>query len=731
MGVPSHGGWAVVVLLVLAAACGAPERPHVVLVTFDTTRHDRFGCTGDPEARTPVVDGLAARGTLFEQAYSSVALTLPAHTTILAGIEPFAHGVHNNGRFRVPDGVDTLAEHLARAGYDTAAFVSAFVLDARFNLGQGFAVYRDDTHPTSGPVNFSVPTRPGAEVTDQALEWLAARTEGRPFFLWAHYYDPHLPRDIRAPFDALPDPYAAEIAYADAQLGRLLEGVEQAARDRSLLIVFTADHGESLGEHGESTHGLVAYDSTLHVPLVVVGRGFPPGARRRQLVRHIDIVPTVLDVAGLPVPESLPGRSLHDGAAEEEEDDDAVVGYFESRGPSYDLGWAVLEGVRTGRWKYTPAPLPAELYDVLADPREQKNLIAAAPDVRERMEALWRRALAARPATAPAQPEAPPPDVAERLAALGYVEAPRTAPAGAPPDPRRTVTAFGWVEGARNMAAAGRYGEAIETLETLRQSPSVRSLVLRSLAEVYAVHGRFEEAVRTYRAYIDLTGSDEARLRLARLYLQNEHPAEAIGALDGLPVPSLAGESLRAFALGHLGRHAEARAVLDAAFQMEGTQRARLRQRAALVLEVAPLVDGEQELRQLLAAAPGDLTLQSRLGYYLAVWGRAEQGAEAMAVLAAAGAAAAEDAELQGNLGWGAHERGDDEQAAPALERALTLDPGRDLDRLRLALVLRRRGELPRARELLRTALVRWPGARWAERARQTLRELDEDQGRS
>jgi arylsulfatase A-like enzyme/Flp pilus assembly protein TadD len=712
-----------VTALAFATTCGRQERPDVVIITFDTTRYDRFGCTGDPTARTPVVDGLAAAGTLFEHAYASVPLTLPSHTTIMTGLEPAVHGVHDNGHFRVPDAVDTLAERLGRTGYDTAAFVSAFVLDARFNLGQGFAVYRDGTHPETGPLNFSVPRRPGEEVTNEALDWLAGRHADRPFFLWAHYYDPHQPHTVKPPFDDIPDTYAAAIAYDDAQLGRLLESVRRAAASRPVLIVVTADHGESQGEHGEATHGLVAYDSTLHVPLVVTGPGFTAKARATAFARHVDIVPTVLEAAGLPPDPALPGRTLR-AVAGTPAGDESVVGAFENLSPRFDLGWAAIEGVRTARWKYTAVPEPPELYDVLADPGERENRIAEAPDVREWMEAARRRLLAAAPI-----PRAPSdgisPEVAERLAALGYVEAAARG-SGVRPDPRRLVAAYYWADGARVAAGAGRYDEAIETLETLANTAALKPLVLRSLADVYAVAGRFEDAIRTYRAYIELTGAQEAHLALARLYVQIERPGDALGELDALATRSPAGETLRAYALGHLGRQAEARAAIDAAFADVGTTRDRLRQRAALVLETAPLPDGEAELRRLLQQAPGDATLQSRLGYYLAVWGTRQTSAEATRFLSTAAGAAPDDAEVQGNLGWGLHQQGnDDGAAAAALERALELDPGRHLDRLRLALVLERQGEKPRARALLREALALWPGARWADRARAALARLD------
>ena len=200
----------------------ARSRPNVVIITLDTTRWDRLGCTGDPTAHTPNIDALAARGVLFDRAYAATALTLPSHTTIMTGLEPPAHGVHANGHFRASSSLTTLAERLSVAGWYTGAFVSAFVLDASYNLDQGFDVYGDETKTIQNRLEFAIPERPADAVTDEATAWLAHADVGRPFFLWAHYYDPHMPWEAPAPFDEIDDGYAAEIAFADAEIGRLL-----------------------------------------------------------------------------------------------------------------------------------------------------------------------------------------------------------------------------------------------------------------------------------------------------------------------------------------------------------------------------------------------------------------------------------------------------------------------------------------------------------------------------
>ncbi len=714
--------FAATLTFMLAQACAEAPRPNVLLVTFDTTRFDHLGCTGDPEARTPVVDSLAARGLLFERAYAPVALTLPSHATLHTGLEPIGHGVHDNGHFVLSPEVPTLAEVLSEAGYDTGAFVSAFVLHHRYGLDQGFGAYGDDVRSEGTGLAGTVPQRPGAEVVDAAATWLAARRPERPFFLWAHFYDPHEPRKAETSVEGIDDGYRAEIAYADAHLGRLLEHVQRAGGGRSTLIVFTADHGESLGEHGEATHGLVAYDSTLHVPLVLVGPRVPAGARSRALARHVDVMPTVLEALGLSGPKGLPGRDLLRAArAGREQDADWVVGWFEARGQEFALGWAPIEGVRSGRWKYTATPDPPELYDVAVDPSETRNRVADRPEVAERMARRFRELRAAQAAPERGQRRELGLEEAEQLAALGYVEAAGSIAAGERPDPRRFVAVHGWVERARSRARAGAYAEAIEVLEALAESPSVRPLVLRTLAPVYREAGRLDDAISAYRRYVELSGADEARVGLARALIAAGRAQEALTVLAGVSaaVPSVV--TARATALSRLGRHADARAALDAG--LAGRSLLRAQHRASLELDAAPQPDGEAEMAELLELAPNDPVVKSRVGLYRVLFGRGPREG-ALALLRDAAAAAPDNAELQGNLGWGAFRLDDEVQAEAALEAALALDPARQIDRLRLAFVLRAAGRHARALGLVRAALAASPGAPWAPEARALEGEL-------
>ncbi len=701
------------------AACSAPERPNVLIVTFDTTRYDHVGVNGDRRARTPNVDGLAARGIVFDHAYAPVGLTLPSHTTMMSGLPPITHGVHNNGRFIVPPRVETLAERLKAAGYETGAFVSAWVLDSRFQLDQGFDVYGDEVHSSNGPLELTVPSRPADEVVDEALEWLGDRSGEAPFFLWAHFYDPHLPRTVKAPFDRMTDAYRAEVAFADQEFGRLLEAVEAETGGRPLMVVLTSDHGESLGQHGEATHGHVAYDSTLHVPLVMAGPGIPTGRRSDALARHTDLVPTVLAAVGLPPDESLPGRDLL--AAHP---DDQAVGYFESRSPHFDLGWSPLAGVRTQRWKYTATPEPRELFDIHADPEELENLFESQPEVAAELEARF-QALTSEVSDLAQEAERGEvsQEEAAQLAALGYVAVPKT-PDATPADPRRFVKAFGLVESARGAAMSGRWAQGIEILETLRTVEVLETLVLRTLATLYEHAGRFEDAMEAFRAYAELTEAREAQVGHIRAAIRAGKLDEAIAAAEAVDPPGPDVAMLHSRALARQGRHEEAAAIVEDTFKREGMDVARARGRAAVILDVAPYDGGLDELRTLVERAPGDPGVESALGYYLAVWGEDGSEDEARALLAKAREAAGEDPEVQARAGWGAYHLGDDEDAIVALERVLELDARRTQDRARLGFVQWRAGRNEDARISLATALRERPGAAWAPDVRRGLQEL-------
>jgi choline-sulfatase len=298
---------AALALALLAAGCGsdsaAPshEGADVVLITLDTLRADALGFSGNQRVETPVLDRLAQGGRVYANAHAHNVVTLPSHANLLTGLYPYQHGVRDNSGFVLPARVPTLATLLGKAGYATGAFVSAYPLDSRFGLGQGFDVYDDSFPRGSNPESFVIAERRGDQTVAAARAWWDAQ-KGKRRFLWLHLYDPHAAYDPPEPFagryqDNL---YLGEVAATDSflapLLGPFLDGKEPPA-----LVVVTADHGESLGEHGELTHGLFAYEPTLEVPLVVWGAGVAPGRDGRS-ARHVDVLPTVLAFLRLEAP---------------------------------------------------------------------------------------------------------------------------------------------------------------------------------------------------------------------------------------------------------------------------------------------------------------------------------------------------------------------------------------------------------------------------------------------
>jgi len=341
---------------------------NVLLITIDTLRPDRLSCYSPKHVQTPRIDSLAAKGVLFERAFAHEPMTLPSHANILLGMTSLAHGVIDNGISIVPRDIQGLAKILKGGGYATGAFVSAFPLDSRFGLNQGFDLY-DDRYP-SRPAPGCEAERPAEKTIAAAREWLSARKA--KWFCWVHLWDPHAPYAPPEPFASRfrNDPYSGEVAYVDEALGRLLDDVEKIWGSGRTLIIVTADHGESLGEHGEMTHSYFAYNSTIWVPLIIAGPG-AKASRVKDYVSHVDILPTVCDLLGLPKPLSAQGDSLRpllEGKRRK-----AKPIYFEALDGYINLGAAPLRGIIDSGKKFIDSPIP-ELYDLETDFDETKNL---------------------------------------------------------------------------------------------------------------------------------------------------------------------------------------------------------------------------------------------------------------------------------------------------------------------------------------------------------------------
>jgi arylsulfatase A-like enzyme/Flp pilus assembly protein TadD len=374
IGVISH---LVVIFLIVftstfSSSGAPPTRTNVLLITVDTLRADRVSCYDDTHLKTPNIDSFAEQGVLFLRAFANTSTTLPSHANILLGVSPLYHGVHENQHFVVPDSSLTLAEHLRAAGYATGAFIGAFPLDRKFGLNQGFDVY-DDDYGNRSSERIEDLERRAEDVASKALPWV--RSQNSPWFLWIHVYDPHDPYTPPAPYAGLyaESPYDGEVAYVDEVLGKFIGDLKAGQLLENTLVIFTGDHGESLGQHGEKTHGFFAYNTGIWIPLIISG---PEIELRRveHLVSHLDIFPTVCDLLDLEQPKFLQGRSLLP----------AIKGrrfpkrtlYFESLSPYYSMGWAPIQGIIKDNFKFIESPIP-ELYDLRKDFDEIENLASS------------------------------------------------------------------------------------------------------------------------------------------------------------------------------------------------------------------------------------------------------------------------------------------------------------------------------------------------------------------
>ena len=473
----------------------------MLLVTIDTLRADHVGCYGYTDGSTPTIDALARRGVRFETAVAHAPLTGPSHASILTGQIPLDHGFRNNSGFTLSAGTRMAAEDFRQAGYRTAAFVSGFPLDRRFGFDRGFDTY--DDHLPKGNDRRRTPyvERFADATTDAALRWLAApgsAPSSQPWFLWVHYYDPHAPYeppgDLAERFRKAP--YDGEIAFVDRQLARLIGSLDAGNQAARTVVLVTADHGESLGEHGEGTHGIFVYDATIRIPWVMAGPQIPEGRVSRTVARAIDVLPTLADYAGLPRLNNVDGRSLRP-AADGQDMSDAPA-YAESLYADLELGWAPLYAWRTASFKFIKAPHP-EMYDLEQDAAETTNRVdelrARANDFGSKLEQALQRA------PAPAAPQPVDSEVAERLRALGYVGGGRVSrPAGAAlRDPKDGIRLLPRLN--RGMSAARTEPEvAIRDLTSVLQEDPGLLMARRTRAVAYAAAGRHELAIADLRA---------------------------------------------------------------------------------------------------------------------------------------------------------------------------------------------------------------------------------------
>jgi arylsulfatase A-like enzyme/Tfp pilus assembly protein PilF len=529
--------------LQVAAQTTAKPALNVVLITIDTLRADHVGCYGYKQIKTPNIDGLAADGVRFERAFAVVPVTLPSHTSMLTGTYPMWSGMHDFSANKLSPLQPTLASVLKQAGYQTGAVIAAAVLDSRFGLNQGFDFYYDHfDFSRLDEANLDEMERPGNVVADVGLDWLAKNSQ-KKFFLWMHLYDPHFPYHPPEPYsrEYAAQPYDGEIAFADEQVGRLLRFLKEKAIYQNTVIVLCGDHGESLGEHGEKTHGFFIYNATMHVPLII---RLPENAAARTVsdpVALVDLMPTVLGAVGLEVPPQVQGRSLLPDLRDDRRPEDQVernrVLYGETFLPRIHFNWSELRGSENTKYHFIDAPRP-ELYDLVQDPGEVHNLFTEKKAVAEEMRAKLARMIRDYSAGKElAEKTGLDPALMERLKALGYAGfsggSDPTISSRDLPDPKDRIVTYELISDAIADSQHGRYQESIDKLKSVVKTEpnSVPAHYMQGL-DYYRLK-RFAEAVDELQKAVQL--SPDYALAFFNLGMAQAHAGQmdaAIGTLQ-------------------------------------------------------------------------------------------------------------------------------------------------------------------------------------------------------
>jgi arylsulfatase A-like enzyme/Flp pilus assembly protein TadD len=503
---------------------------NVVVITIDTLRPDHLHCYGYTKIETPTIDRIAQSGVLFEKGVTQTPLTPPSHASIFTGLNPPSHKVRDTGGFILSPSTPTLASVLQQKGWETAAFISSAVLKKRFGFDHGFDVY-DDQMPRPGNARefLEDAERRAGDTVDHAVEWLDGRGD-KPFFLWVHLYDPHTPYDPPSPFRELykDRPYDGEIAYADRELGRLMEHLRRKSPPEKTLVAVLSDHGESLGEHGEYSHGVFLYDATLRIAFLLSGPGVPPGMRVPQQARTIDLLPTILALLGAPAPAGVEGASLVPLFSGQ--DAGTTASYAETLFPRINMGWAELRAIRTNQWKYIRAPRP-ELYDLSRDPRETNNVLAEHPAEVRKLEAKLAAAIG--PAGSE-KVETTPMDerTLAQLKSLGYTSGFTSRSYdlnGQGADPKDRVGILEMMDDAEQPRSGLSAPRRIELLQKALCLDPSNPLLYHTLGAKLEKSGRYDEAMQLYRSALQ-NGVDNGRLhsRLGDLLVRAGKKAEAI-----------------------------------------------------------------------------------------------------------------------------------------------------------------------------------------------------------
>jgi arylsulfatase A-like enzyme/Tfp pilus assembly protein PilF len=524
-----------------------PAARNVVVITIDTLRADHVGCYGYKQIKTRNIDALAADGTRFDRAFAVVPVTLPSHTTIMTGTYPMLSGMHDFSLNKLSPTQPTLASVLKQAGYATGAVVASAVLDSRFGLNQGFDFYYDHfDFSRLDETNLDEMERPGNQVADLTIDWLGKNWQ-KKFFLWMHLYDPHFPYTPPEPYrtEYAGRLYDGEIAFADEQVGRLVQFLKDKGIYQNTVIVLAGDHGEGLGEHGEKTHGFFIYNSTMHVPLIIRSPDAKGGQAVEDMVSLVDLMPTVLSAVGVDVPSQVQGKNLMPKVAGVQEADKSVRStrasdravYGETFLPRLHFNWSELRGAENTKYHFIDAPKP-ELYDVGKDPGELHNLFAdkkaVSEEMRAKLVAMIREYSAGQEL---AEKTTLDPALAERLKSLGYVA---FSGGGDPaisnrdlPDPKDRIGAYEEFSDAMSDSQHGRYQESIEKLNALLKTEpnSTPGHYMQGL-NLYRLK-MFPEAIAEFQKTVRL--SPDYALAFFNLGMAQAHAGEtdaAIGTLE-------------------------------------------------------------------------------------------------------------------------------------------------------------------------------------------------------
>lgn len=637
----------------------APTRPlSIVLVTIDTLRADRVG----PEL-TPNIHRLATRGRSYANVRATVPLTLPSHVSLLTGTIPPLHGVRENGVV-FDRQTPTLARVLKDAGYATGAFVGAYVLNRRFGLADGFDTYDDAVRRDPQRAEQLEAERRGAEVVDPAIAWVGQQREPQPFFLWVHLYDPHAPYDPPQALARGHSGYDGEVAYADAQVGRLIDAISTSGLTDSTLVVVTSDHGESLGEHGEDTHGMLLYDGALRVPLVMAG---PTVAPAGDATCHQSLAATMLQLSGHV--ERIPPTMAR--AAD-------CVPYAETHYPRR-AGWHALTAVTDQRWKLI-ASSEQELYDLTVDPQETNDLSSTQPNVVQALAAAIARARPANERTARIAPEA-----SERLRALGYVSGsgPASSDNRQAPNPARVIAAWTGFERALGLLQRRQPLAAVEILRPLAGKYPEAQIFHSTLGLALREAGDARAAVAVYKRAVSKWTADPA------LFHDLAAAAREAGAID---------EAMRA---------EQAALALDASSAMAQNGLGLLHADAGRAVEAAAAFARATE------QDPTNPSYWTNLGNARRAM---DDGSGAEAAYRKALAIDQDFADALNGVGTLYVQSGRAAEAVALFERALRRDPELHEARLNLGIALQESGQLQRAAETYRQVLAKAPPSSKRER---------------